>query len=474
MTATSNCAAGQVEHGATYATLLLVVGGVVVASGVEPNLHIFGASICFLAAGMRGLRAVLQAILLRPEEKLDSMSCLAYMVPSSTVLMLVLCVILEPGSYGVLMGLPSSGLPMLLAISANCAAAFASNYLNMAVTKRTSALSIQVRTISSAAFRCRCTKLLPTLLVIAARVPMVDKLQDMQCALLWSPAEATFCCDVQVLGQCKGVISAIVSVLCFHNLVPVWGWVGYGVTVVGCLAYGRCKAHFKAVKPAKTEKDAADDKAHDTQQWLSQVREEHGPYPMVSNNLGESERMATRAFSDAVLTEQSRARMHANVQGMGQFGMGGEREALLAEPESLAALSDGSELSGGEEEARERYTRARHTGHDRHRPPAQPAPPKPSGAHTAKYVEVPSRAHDGQVVRLGKAHTLGSGVAPGSMRSMIGIPTPGQRSRDPSRSSAMGSPSASPDERSSVSSGTLRTSVLRHEPAADARLVPAS
>jgi hypothetical protein len=46
---------------------------------------------------------------------------------------------------------------------------------------------------------------------------------------------------VQVLGQCKGVVSAVVSVLCFHNIVPVVGWMGYSFTVFGCLLYGRCK-----------------------------------------------------------------------------------------------------------------------------------------------------------------------------------------------------------------------------------------
>ena len=121
-----------------------MVGGVVVASGVEPNLHLFGAAVCFLAAALRGLRAVLQAILLRPEEKLDSISCLAYMVPVSSLLMFILCGILEPASYSVLVGLPKAGTPMLLAVTANCTAAFFSNYLNMAVTKRTSALTIQV------------------------------------------------------------------------------------------------------------------------------------------------------------------------------------------------------------------------------------------------------------------------------------------------------------------------------------------
>lgn len=51
--------------------------------------------------------------------------------------------------------------------------------------------------------------------------------------------------SLQVLGQCKGVISAVVSVLCFHNVVPALGWCGYSVTVGGCLLYGRCKVHSR-------------------------------------------------------------------------------------------------------------------------------------------------------------------------------------------------------------------------------------
>lgn len=53
---------------------------------------------------------------------------------------------------------------------------------------------------------------------------------------------------MQVLGQCKGVISAVVSVLCFHNVVPVLGWCGYSVTVAGCFMYGRCKTNARKMK----------------------------------------------------------------------------------------------------------------------------------------------------------------------------------------------------------------------------------
>jgi 1,4-dihydroxy-2-naphthoate octaprenyltransferase len=136
--------AGQRENMVTYSTLAFVVGGVVLASGVEPDLHFFGALVCFLGTAFRGLRAVLQAILLRPEENLDSISCLAYMAPVSTLLMFLLCGILEPGGYRVLLALPWAGRAMLVVLTANCLAAFLSNYLNMVVTRRTSALSIQV------------------------------------------------------------------------------------------------------------------------------------------------------------------------------------------------------------------------------------------------------------------------------------------------------------------------------------------
>lgn len=83
-------------------------------------------------------------MLLKPEEKLDSMSCLAYMAPFSSALMLVMCFILEPTSLGLMVALPFEDYALVSALLLNCLAAFASNYFNMVVTKRTSALTIQV------------------------------------------------------------------------------------------------------------------------------------------------------------------------------------------------------------------------------------------------------------------------------------------------------------------------------------------
>lgn len=182
---------GQMEHHWTYCTLVPIIGGVVVASGVEPDFHIFGSAICLLGAAFRGLRSVLQAILLSTkQEKLDSMSCLAYMAPISTLFLIVMCPILEPGSWQVLLQMPGRGWSLPLLISANCFAAFLSNYLNMVVTQRTDALTLQV------------------------------------------------------LGQCKGIVSAVTSVAFFKNVVTTAGWFGYGLTVAGCLAYGQAKRRF--------------------------------------------------------------------------------------------------------------------------------------------------------------------------------------------------------------------------------------
>lgn len=73
---------GERESMTTYSTLLLVVGGVVVASGVEPNLNIFGALICFLGAALRGLRAVMQVLTCR----LNCLSTTAASLPLSLAL----------------------------------------------------------------------------------------------------------------------------------------------------------------------------------------------------------------------------------------------------------------------------------------------------------------------------------------------------------------------------------------------------
>lgn len=86
------------------------------------------------------------------------MSCLAYMAPVSSILMLLLCAALEPASLLYLPRLPFQGTALVSVLMLNCVAAFASNYFNMVVTKRTSALTIQVcsgNTLSDRRSLCR-------------------------------------------------------------------------------------------------------------------------------------------------------------------------------------------------------------------------------------------------------------------------------------------------------------------------------
>ena len=47
--------------------------------------------------------------------------------------------------------------------------------------------------------------------------------------------------NMQVLGNGKGMIASILSVFLFGNYVPVLGWVGYGITIAGVVAYSESK-----------------------------------------------------------------------------------------------------------------------------------------------------------------------------------------------------------------------------------------
>ncbi|CAI5467055.1 unnamed protein product [Closterium sp. Yama58-4] len=55
------------EAALTYAALLPVVLGVVIASGSEPSFHLFGFIICVSATAARALKSVLQGLLLQSD-----------------------------------------------------------------------------------------------------------------------------------------------------------------------------------------------------------------------------------------------------------------------------------------------------------------------------------------------------------------------------------------------------------------------
>lgn len=175
-----------------YATLVPVVTGVVIASGGEPSFHLYGFIMCVMATAARALKSVLQGILLSSEgEKLNSMNLLLYMAPIAVVVLLPATLFLEPNVLGITIALARQDVYILLLLIVNSAMAYFVNLTNFLVTKHTSALTLQV------------------------------------------------------LGNAKGAVAVVVSILLFRNPVSVMGMVGYSLTVFGVVLYSEAKRRCK-------------------------------------------------------------------------------------------------------------------------------------------------------------------------------------------------------------------------------------
>uniref|UniRef100_A0A0D6R3L0 Sugar phosphate transporter domain-containing protein n=1 Tax=Araucaria cunninghamii TaxID=56994 RepID=A0A0D6R3L0_ARACU len=176
----------------TYATLVPVVAGVIIASGGEPSFHLYGFIMCILATAARALKTVLQGILLSSEgEKLNSMNLLLYMAPIAVVLLLPATLILEPNVLGIAVALARQDMRIVYYLLFNSALAYCVNLTNFLVTKHTSALTLQV------------------------------------------------------LGNAKGAVAVVVSILLFKNPVSVTGMFGYTMTVCGVILYSEAKRRLK-------------------------------------------------------------------------------------------------------------------------------------------------------------------------------------------------------------------------------------
>ncbi|KAM3406633.1 hypothetical protein ACQJBY_000606 [Aegilops geniculata] len=184
--------AGRREARATYAALLPVVAGVVVATGGEPSFHLFGFIMCVGATAGRALKTVLQGILLSSEEeKLNSMDLLRYMAPVAVVLLVPATLMMEPDALGAAAALAREDPSFVWLLLGNSSLAYLVNLTNFLVTKHTSPLTLQV------------------------------------------------------LGNAKGAVAVIVSILIFKNPVTVMGMLGYGVTIAGVVLYGEAKKRSK-------------------------------------------------------------------------------------------------------------------------------------------------------------------------------------------------------------------------------------
>lgn len=51
--------------------------------------------------------------------------------------------------------------------------------------------------------------------------------------------------DIQVLGNAKGAVAVVVSILIFRNPVSVTGMMGYSLTVMGVVLYSEAKKRSK-------------------------------------------------------------------------------------------------------------------------------------------------------------------------------------------------------------------------------------
>ncbi|KAJ8763977.1 hypothetical protein K2173_004841 [Erythroxylum novogranatense] len=176
----------------TYVTLIPVVTGVIIASGGEPSFHLFGFIMCVAATAARALKSVLQGILLSSEgEKLNSMNLLLYMAPIAVVFLLPATLLMEDNVVGITLALARDDIKIIWYLLFNSSLAYFVNLTNFLVTKHTSALTLQV------------------------------------------------------LGNAKGAVAVVVSILIFRNPVSVTGMLGYALTVFGVILYSEAKKRSK-------------------------------------------------------------------------------------------------------------------------------------------------------------------------------------------------------------------------------------
>ncbi|KAL1370047.1 hypothetical protein HN51_000377 [Arachis hypogaea] len=176
----------------TYITLVPVVTGVMIASGGEPSFHLFGFIMCISATAARALKTVLQGILLTSDgEKLNSMNLLMYMAPVAVAFLLPASIIMEDDVVGITISLAREDPSILWLLIFNSALAYFVNLTNFLVTKHTSALTLQV------------------------------------------------------LGNAKGAVAVVISILIFRNPVSVTGMLGYSLTVFGVILYSEAKKRSK-------------------------------------------------------------------------------------------------------------------------------------------------------------------------------------------------------------------------------------
>ncbi|GFY84717.1 nucleotide-sugar transporter family protein [Actinidia rufa] len=170
----------RIARGARGACLIEVVAPHPRQGTGEPSFHLYGFIMCISATAARAFKSVLQGILLSSEgEKLNSMNLLMYMSPIAVLVLLPATLVMEPDVLEVTLSLGLEHKLMWILLSVNSLAAYLANLSNFLVTKHTSALTLQV------------------------------------------------------LGNAKGAVAVVISILLFQNPVTFIGIGGYTMTVMG-------------------------------------------------------------------------------------------------------------------------------------------------------------------------------------------------------------------------------------------------
>ncbi|KAG6744756.1 hypothetical protein POTOM_051394 [Populus tomentosa] len=181
----------ELENGGSYGEFAFLKSVITFWTG-EPGFHLFGFIMCISATAARAFKSVLQGILLSSEgEKLNSMNLLLYMSPIVVLVLLPAALIMEPNVLDVTLELGRKHKYMWLLLLLNSTMAYSANLTNFLVTKHTSALTLQV------------------------------------------------------LGNAKGAVAVVIPIFIFRNPVTFVGIAGYSMTVLGVVAYGEAKRRFR-------------------------------------------------------------------------------------------------------------------------------------------------------------------------------------------------------------------------------------
>lgn len=204
------------ESTATYMTLVPVVGGIAIATWGEPSFNFIGFVACLIGVCGRALKSVLQGWLLTPagekeaekmsnahENKLDSMSLLYYMSPVCIVALGVCTLIMEPDALSAFYEAAEMNPNFIALLLGNCFVAYLVNLTNFLVTAHLGALTLQV------------------------------------------------------LGNAKGVVCTIVSVMLFRNPMTFRGVLGYTITMIGVWLYSSSKRRSSRLAAAMENTRAA-------------------------------------------------------------------------------------------------------------------------------------------------------------------------------------------------------------------------